>query len=36
MKTKAQEIKKEQEVIGGFDKNNYTEERLWATRLMER
>ncbi|MBQ0735415.1 S9 family peptidase [Aquimarina celericrescens] len=32
MDTKAQEIKKEQEVLGGkFDKNNYVSERLWAT-----
>ncbi|MDI6049634.1 S9 family peptidase [Flavobacterium sp. XS2P24] len=32
MKTKEKEIKKEQEVIGGkFDKNNYIEERVWAT-----
>jgi oligopeptidase B len=32
MKTKTKEVKKEQEVLGGkFDKNNYTEERLWAT-----
>jgi len=32
MKTKIKEIKKEQEVLGGkFDKNNYTEERVWAT-----
>ena len=32
MKTKIKEIKKEQQVLGGkFDKNNYTEERLWAT-----
>jgi oligopeptidase B len=32
MKTKTQEIKKEQQVLGGkFDKNNYTEERVWAT-----
>lgn len=32
MKTKAKEIKKEQEVLGGkFDKNNYIEERVWAT-----
>ncbi|WP_333694961.1 S9 family peptidase [Flavobacterium sp.] len=32
MKTKTKEIKKEQEVLGGkFDKNNYKEERLWAT-----
>jgi oligopeptidase B len=32
MKTKGKEIKKEQEVLGGkFDKNNYIEERVWAT-----
>ncbi|RTY99468.1 S9 family peptidase [Flavobacterium sp. RSP49] len=32
MKTKAKEIKKEQQVLGGkFDKNNYIEERVWAT-----
>ena len=32
MKTKTKEIKKEQQVLGGkFDKNNYTEERIWAT-----
>ncbi len=32
MRTKEKEIKKEQQVLGGkFDKNNYTEERLWAT-----
>lgn len=32
MRTKTKEIKKEQEVLGGkFDKNNYTEERVWAT-----
>jgi oligopeptidase B len=32
MKTKTKEIKKEQKVLGeSFDKNNYTEERLWAT-----
>jgi oligopeptidase B len=32
MVTKAKEVKKEQEVLGGkFDKNNYTSERLWAT-----
>jgi len=32
MKTKTKEIKKEQEVLGGkFDKNNYIEERVWAT-----
>lgn len=31
MKTKEKEIKKEQVVLGGkFDKNNYTEERVWA------
>ena len=31
MKTKTKEIKKEQQVLGGkFDKNNYTEERIWA------
>jgi oligopeptidase B len=31
MTTKTKEIKKEQEVLGGkFDKNNYTEERVWA------
>ncbi len=31
MKTKIKEIKKEQQVLGGkFDKNNYTEERIWA------
>ncbi len=36
MKTKIKEIKKEQEVLGGkFDKNNYTEERIWATAKME-
>lgn len=29
---KTQEVKKEQEVLGGkFDKNNYTSQRLWAT-----
>ena len=34
MKTKAKEIKKEQQVLGGkFDKNNYTEERVWATAI---
>ena len=32
MKTKEKTILKEQEVLGGkFDKNNYTEERIWAT-----
>ena len=32
MKTKQKEIKKEQQVLGGkFDKNNYIEERVWAT-----
>jgi oligopeptidase B len=32
MKTKTKEILKEQEVLGGkFDKENYTEERVWAT-----
>ncbi len=32
MKTRAKEVMKEQVVLGGtFDKNNYTEERVWAT-----
>ena len=32
MKTTVKEIKKEQAVLGGqFDKNNYVEERVWAT-----
>ncbi|RTY94892.1 S9 family peptidase [Flavobacterium sp. GT3R68] len=32
MRTKDKEIKKEQQVLGGkFDKNNYAEERVWAT-----
>jgi oligopeptidase B len=32
MKSKTKEIKKEQQVLGGkFDKNNYIEERIWAT-----
>jgi oligopeptidase B len=32
MKTKAKTVLKEHEVLGGqFDKNNYTEERLWVT-----
>lgn len=34
MKTKTKEIKKEYEVLGGkFDKNNYKEERVWATAM---
>lgn len=32
MKTKSKELKKEQQVQGGnFDKNNYIEERIWAS-----
>ena len=32
MKTKAKDVKKEQEVLGGkFDKKNYTSKRVWAT-----
>lgn len=32
MKTREKEVKKEQQVLGGtFDKNNYIEERIWAT-----
>ncbi|MFT3796369.1 S9 family peptidase [Flavobacterium sp.] len=32
MKNKTKEIKKEQQVLGGkFSKDNYTEERIWAT-----
>ncbi|WP_159779555.1 S9 family peptidase [Flavobacterium sp. 9AF] len=32
MKTKEKKVLKEQEVLGGkFDKNNYVEERIWAT-----
>jgi oligopeptidase B len=32
MKTKTKDIKKEQQVLGGnFDKNNYIEERIWAS-----
>lgn len=32
MKTKEKTVLKEQKVLGGkFDKNNYTEERIWAT-----
>nr|WP_240339594.1 S9 family peptidase [Flavobacterium arcticum] len=32
MKTQEKEVMKEQEVLGGtFDKNNYVEERVWAT-----
>ncbi len=31
MKTRVKDVKKEQQVLGGtFDKNNYTEERIWA------
>ena len=34
MKDKTQEVKKEQEVLGGgFDKNNYTSKRIWAPGL---
>ena len=34
MRTKAKEIKKEQHVLGGkFDKDNYKEERVWATAI---
>lgn len=31
MRTRKKEVKKEQEVLGTFDKNNYVEERIWAT-----
>ena len=31
MATRVREVKKEQEVLGDFDKNNYAEERIWAT-----
>ncbi|MEC4052782.1 S9 family peptidase [Myroides odoratimimus] len=31
MRTREKEVKKEQEVLGTFDKNNYVEERIWAT-----
>jgi oligopeptidase B len=32
MKTKEKVVLKEQQVLGGkFDKNNYIEERVWAT-----
>jgi oligopeptidase B len=31
MATRTKEVKKQQEVLGDFDKNNYTAERLWAT-----
>ena len=32
MKTKVKEVKKEQQVLGGkFDKENYIEERIWAS-----
>lgn len=30
MKDKTSEIKKEQTVLGGFDKNNYVSERIWT------
>ncbi len=34
MKTKVKTVLKEQEVLGGkFDKNNYKEERIWATAI---
>jgi oligopeptidase B len=34
MTTKVKEIKKEQQVLGGkFNKNNYEEERVWATTI---
>ena len=34
MATKVKEIKKEQQVLGGnFNKNNYKEERVWATAI---
>ena len=34
MKTKTKTVLKEQEVLGGkFDKNNYKEERIWATAI---
>jgi hypothetical protein len=36
MKTREKVIRKEQEVLGGsFDKDNYIEERVWATAKME-
>ncbi|WP_158962636.1 S9 family peptidase [Myroides fluvii] len=31
MRTQEKEILKEQEVLGDFDKNDYAEERIWAT-----
>src|SRR5690625_7337379 len=31
MKTKESEIKKEQTVLGDFDKNNYETKRIWVT-----
>lgn len=31
MRTREKEVKKEQEVLGAFDKNDYIEERIWAT-----
>ncbi|MEO1261204.1 MAG: S9 family peptidase [Bacteroidota bacterium] len=31
MKERKLEIKKQQEILGGFDRNNYTSERLYAT-----
>lgn len=31
MRTKEKTVKKEQEVLGNFDKDNYAEERIWAT-----
>ena len=32
MRTKEKEVKKEKQVLGGkFDKNDYIEERIWAT-----
>jgi oligopeptidase B len=31
MRTKEKTVKKEQEVLGDFDKDNYAEERIWAT-----
>lgn len=31
MRTREKKIMKEQEVLGGFDKNNYVSDRIWAT-----
>ena len=31
MKTKERTLKKQQEVVGGYDPNNYVTERIWAT-----